>query len=125
MNKVLFTKDINFLSYYQSTLRNVLVLSTLSMAFIREALVYKNKNKFYNLVYLIFGFIFLLIGFSLNYFLLRDTKIYKTSKKNSEQSKDIQYDLIIIYVMFVIMLLFMLFTIYRIIQNMIYQIYCF
>ncbi len=120
MNKVLFTKDIKFLSYYQSTLRNVLVLSTLSMAFIREALVYKNKNKFYNLVYLIFGFIFLLIGFSLNYFLLRDTKIYKTSKKKSEQSKDIQYDLIIIYVMFVIMLLFMLFTIYRIIQNMIY-----
>ena len=120
MSEVLFMKDVSFLSYYQSTLRNVLVLTTLSMAFIREALMYKNKNKVYNLVYLIFAFIFLFIGFSLNYLLLQDTKIYKSSKKPSKQSKDVKYDLIIIYVMFVIMLLFMLFTLFRFFHNMIH-----
>ena len=49
MSEVLFMKDITFLSYFQSALRNVIVFSTLSMAFIREAVVYKGKNKLYNI----------------------------------------------------------------------------
>ena len=52
MSEVLFMKDISFLSYFQSSLRNVIVFSTLSMAFVREAVVFKGKNKMYNMIYL-------------------------------------------------------------------------
>ncbi len=120
MTEVLFMKDISFLSYFQSSLRNIIVFSTLSMAFIREAVIYKGKNKLYNITYLLFGFTFIAIGIALNYILLVDTKKYKSSKKASERSNDVQYVLIIIYVMFMIMVLKMLFTIYRLFHNMIH-----
>ncbi len=120
MSDVLFMKDITFLSYFQSALRNVIVFSTLSMAFIREAVVYKGKNKLYNMIYLLFAFTFLTIGIVLNYILLEDTKKYNSSKKDSEKSKDVKYDLIIIYVIFFIMILFMCFTIFRMYHNMMY-----
>ena len=120
MSEVLFMKDITFLSYFQSALRNVIVFSTLSMAFIREAVVYKGKNKLYNIIYLLFAFIFLTIGLVLNYILLEDTKNYNSSKKDSEKSKDVKYDLIIIYVIFTLILLFMCFTVYRMYRNMIH-----
>jgi len=120
MTEILFMKDITFLSYFQSALRNIIVFSTLSMAFIREAVIYKAKNKLYNMIYLLFGFTFLTIGIVLNYILLQDTKKYKSSKKPSKHSKDVNYDLIIIYVMFMLMMLFMLFTVYRMFHNMIH-----
>lgn len=120
MGEVLFMKDITFLSYFQSALRNIIVFSTLSMAFIREAVIYKDQNKFYNLSYLVFGFTFLTIGIVLNYVLLKETEKYKASKKPSERSKDIKIDLIIIYVMFIIMVLFMFFTLYRMFHNLIH-----
>ena len=120
MGELLFMKDINYLSYFQSALRNIIVFSTLSMAFIRDAVVYKNKNKLYNLSYLVFGFTFLLIGIVLNYVLLRKTEKYKAAKKISERSNDITYDLIIVYAMFVIMMLFMLFTLYRMFHNLVH-----
>lgn len=120
MSEVLFMKDITFLSYFQSSLRNVIVFSTLSMAFIREAVVYKGKNKLYNMIYLLFAFTFLTIGIVLNYILLEDTKKYNSSKKSSKLSKDVKYDLIIIYVMFTLLILFMCFTVYRMFHNMIH-----
>jgi heme/copper-type cytochrome/quinol oxidase subunit 2 len=120
MSDVLFMKDITFLSYFQSALRNVIVFSTLSMAFIREAVVYKGKNKLYNMIYLLFAFTFLTIGLVLNYILLEDTRKYNSSKKDSEKSKDVKYDLMIIYVIFCIMILFMCFTVYRMYRNMIH-----
>ena len=120
MGEVLFMKDISFLSYFQSALRNIIVFSTLSMAFIREAVIYKEKNKLYNLVYLLFGFTFLTIGIVLNYVLLKETEKYKNAKNPSERSKDITIDLIIIYAMFIIMLLFLSFTVYRMFHNLIH-----
>ena len=121
MSEVLFMKDISFLSYFQSSLRNVIVFSTLSMAFVREAVVFKGKNKMYNMIYLSFAFIFLTIGIVLNYILLEDTKQYNSSKKDSEKSKDAKYDLMIVYVMFMLMILFMCFTLYRMYRNMVYS----
>ena len=120
MSEIIFMKDISFLSYFQSALRNIIVFSTLSLAFIREGVIYKDKNKLYNIIYLLFGFTFLTLGILLNYILLQDTTKYKSSKKPSEQSKDVKYDLIIIYVMFMLMVLFMLFSLYRIFHNMIH-----
>jgi heme/copper-type cytochrome/quinol oxidase subunit 2 len=121
MSEVSFMKDITFLSYFQSSLRNIIVFSTLSMAFIREAVVFKGKNKLYNMIYLSFAFIFLTIGIVLNYILLKDTKKYNSSKKDSEKSKDVKYDLMIIYVLFTLMILFMFFTVYRMYRNMVYS----
>ena len=54
--------NINILSYIQSTLRNVGVFTTISIAFLREAFIYSTKNKHYNIIYLIFSFIFLIIS---------------------------------------------------------------
>ena len=82
--------------------------------------MYKEKNKLYNIVYLLFGFTFLTIGIVLNYILLQETKTYKSSKKKSNQPNDVNYDLIIIYVMFMLMMLFMLFTVYRMFHNLIH-----
>ena len=46
MKKQSFMNDMPFLSYYQSSLRNIIVFTTLSLALIRQAVVYKEKNKF-------------------------------------------------------------------------------
>ena len=72
------------------------------------------------MIYLLFAFTFLTIGIVLNYILLEDTKKYNSSKKDSEKSKDVKYDLIIIYVIFTLILLFMCFTVYRMYRNMIH-----
>ena len=118
MNKF-FMKDISFLSYFQSALRNILVFTTLSLALIREALVFKNKNLLYNSVYLMFSLVFLLIGILLNYILLNDCKSYKDNTQNSKRSNNVDMDLNILYVMFVIMIGFLFFTLYRMYRNVI------
>ena len=59
-----FMKDVSFLSYYQSSLRNIIVFTTLAMAFVREAVVYRDKNNLYNVIYLFFSLVFLSIATS-------------------------------------------------------------
>ena len=116
MNKF-FMKDITFLSYYQSALRNILVFTTLSLALIREALVFKNKNMLYNSIYLIFSLVFLLLGILLNYILLNDCKKYKTHTQKTQRSTNVDMDLNILYIMLVFMIGFLLFTLYRMYRN--------
>jgi hypothetical protein len=105
-----FLYDISFLSYFQSSLRNVIVFLTLSMAFIRQAVVYKHKNKLYNLLYLFFSFVFISIALTLNWILLIDTKKYNKSKA---KSVEVMYYYYILYIILLIISIFFFFNIYR------------
>ena len=105
-----FSDDMPFLSYYQSSLRNIVVFTTLSMAFIRQAVVYKHKNKLYNLLYLFFSFIFITIALTLNWILLIDTKKYNKSKA---KSVEVMYYYYILYIILLIISIFFFFNIYR------------
>ncbi len=111
MKKQSFYQDMPFLSYYQSSLRNIVVFTTLSMAFIRQAVVYKDKNKIYNLMYLFFSFIFIGIGLNLNWILIKDTKEYDIHKA---KSTEVHQYLSILYVILMLMIIFLLFIFYRI-----------
>lgn len=111
MKKASFSDDMPFLSYYQSSLRNIVVFTTLSMAFIRQAVVNKDKNKIYNLLYLFFSFVFIAMGLNLNWILIHDTKEYDNDKSNS---RDVDQYLFILYVILCLMIIFLLFIIYRI-----------
>ena len=65
MSKTQFLKDMPYLSYYQSSLRNIVIFTTLSMTFITQAGIYKNKNTLYNAINLIFSIVFLLVAISI------------------------------------------------------------
>lgn len=109
--------DISFLSYFQSALRNILVVTTIALALIREALVFKNKNFLYNTVYLMFSFLFLSIAIRLNYVLLTDSISYNKKISKKGKSNTIETDLNILYIMLTIIVSFTSFTLYRMYRN--------
>ena len=101
MNRTII-KDISFLSYYQSALRNILVFTTIALALIREAFVFKNRNMLYNTVYLVFSFLFLSIAILINYILLKDSITYNNTLSKKNKSVTINVDINILYIMLTI-----------------------
>jgi hypothetical protein len=111
MKKRSFYEDMPFLSYYQSSLRNIIVFTTLSMGFIRQAVVNKDKNKIYNILYLCFSVVFIAMGLNLNWILLQDTQEYD---KDKDKSMEVDKYLSILYTLLCLMIVFLLFIMYRI-----------
>ena len=117
MNRTII-KDISFLSYYQSALRNILVFTTIALALIREAFVFKNRNMLYNTVYLVFSFLFLSIAILINYILLKDSITYNNTLTKKNKSVTINVDINILYIMLTIIVSFTCFTLYRMYRNL-------
>ena len=112
--------NINILSYIQSTLRNVGVFTTISIAFLREAFIYSTKNKNYNIIYLIFSFIFLVISLVIDTLLLKfiNKNISKHQKKGEDKDYLEPYKLMCILLLF-ILISFLLFGVYRFITKIV------
>ena len=66
-------------------------------------MVYKHKNKLYNLLYLFFSFIFITIALTLNWILLIDTKKYNKSKA---KSVEVMYYYYILYTILLMMIFY-------------------
>ncbi len=111
MNTRNFMEDLPFLSYYQSALRNIIVFTTLSIAFLRQGMIYNKKNKIYNIFYIVLSFILLTIAVKLIWILFKDTKIYGSDNK---RSNEVHMYLYILYILFGILCIFNIFIIYRI-----------
>ena len=103
--------DFASMGYVQSTLRNVGVFTTISIAFLREAVVFRGKNKMYNLTYLVFSFIFIGISMTINFLLMKT--IEKLIKKSDKKMKQIIPYLWITRFIFIILIIFITFGIHR------------
>lgn len=114
MSKTQFLKDMPYLSYYQSSLRNIVIFTTLSMTFITQAGIYKNKNTLYNAINLIFSIVFLLVGINLNWLLISTTNEFNKTHSGSSETESYLY---ILYSLFTLMIIYLLFIFYRVYIN--------
>lgn len=113
MSKNQFLNYMPYLSYYQSSLRNIVIFTTLSMTFLSQAGVYKSKNTLYNGINLLFSLVFLLVGVILNWLLISTTKSFNKTHADSSEYENYLYILYSIFGLMIIYLLFILFRIYR------------
>jgi hypothetical protein len=76
--------------YYQTTLRNIALYTSVSFAALAYSRVYRSKNNFYNVSLIFVSILFLSISILLNYYLYLFGKSY--TNKRIHENNDIDFN---------------------------------
>ena len=70
MNKRLELNERDFLMYFQTTIRNLALYLSVSLAILGVSRAYRGKNRIYNVSFIVLSIMILLISIYNNYYLL-------------------------------------------------------
>ena len=114
MNKRLELNERDFLMYFQTTIRNLALYLSVSLAILGVSRAYRGKNRIYNVSFIVLSIIILLISIYNNYYLLITLE---KMKKNIGTNKYNIVEIINIPKMFLLLNItlgmFSFFTLYR------------
>lgn len=85
MNK----KERQLLMYFHTTIRNIGLYTSISIAMLGYSRFYRGKNKMYNISFIFISLLFLSFSLILNYYLTKS--IDSTDIKRTETSIDLTY----------------------------------
>ena len=101
-------KDKNIRMYYQTSLRNIGLYTSISLALLGYSRVYRDKNNLYNLIILFAAIIINLVALLINLYLTRDLKSYLRRMKKTDENEFQQWLNLLKMILFVnISLLFL------------------
>lgn len=108
----------NIIMFYQTTLRNVGLYTSISFGALGYSRYYRGKSQSYNIGLIIVGLMFNLIAFIINYYLLDDMKsLLHAYKKNHDGSESLNKWMLIPQVVFTLQLSLFLFGTYTLYKN--------
>ena len=70
MNKKLELNEKDFLMYFQTTIRNLALYLSVSLAILGVSRAYRGKNRLYNVSFIVLSIMILLISIYNNYYLI-------------------------------------------------------
>lgn len=70
------------LMFYHTTLRNVGLFTSISLALLGYSRFYRGKNKIYNISFIILSLLILLCAMMINFYLVKDLERMRTSIKD-------------------------------------------
>lgn len=101
-------KDKNIRMYYQTSLRNIGLYTSISLALLGYSRVHRDKNNLYNLIILFAAIIINLVALLINLYLTRDLKSYLRRMKKTDENEFQQWLNLLKMILFVnISLLFL------------------
>ena len=112
MEKNISEKD--FLMYFHTSIRNLGLFITVSLAILTVSRAYRGKNKLYNIAFIFITLLFLLIALYKNYYLILTLKQMKNEiNENNYYTNEIIFVPKIIMMLILIIMVFCLFTFQR------------
>lgn len=111
-SKISFKTEKDFHMYFQTTMRNILLSTTVSFASLSYSRYYRNKSKLYSTGMVLVSCAILIISFNLN--LILYNAILQHNKYNVNNLTHFNK---IILVVHCVLMFFALYTLYRIITN--------
>lgn len=80
-------KGKNIRMYYHTSLRNIGLYTSISLALLGYSRVYRDKNNLYNLIILFAAIIINLVALLINLYLTRDLKSYLRKMKKRDETE--------------------------------------
>ena len=72
------------LMYFHTTLRNVGLYTSISLAMLGYSRFYRGKDKIYNISFIFISLLFLIFSIRINYILHKTVSVYKQSNKETD-----------------------------------------
>lgn len=113
-NNDLFKTSRDLKMYFQTTIRNIALTTTVSFAALSYSRYYFGKNNIFTIGMCIVSLLFLVISFNINHYLYNRLQIYK-KLENFESITQLDYINIIFFTIHIITIIFVLYTLYRLI----------
>lgn len=102
------SKNKHLRMYYHTSLRNIGLYTSISLALLAYSRVYRDKNNFYNLIILFAAIIINIVALLINLYLTRDIKDYLRKMKKTDEKEFQQWLNLLKIILFVnISLLFL------------------
>jgi carbon starvation protein CstA len=107
-------KDL--IMYYQTSIRNVALITTLSFAALVYSRFYRGKSKIYSVGMVFVSILIIITSFILNYHLYNSIQKYKNLQK-TKQISNLELVNILFFIAHIIIILFAFYTLYRLITE--------
>ena len=111
-----YTTEKDIIMFFQSTIRNVILTTSVSFAALGYSRYYRGKNKLYSQGMVLVSILLLIISCVLNFYIYNTFKNYKNLEKYSA-IKELGYINIIFIIIHLITLTFAIYTLYRVTVN--------
>ena len=111
-----YTTEKDIIMFFQSTIRNVILTTSVSFAALGYSRYYRGKNKLYSQGMVLVSILLLIISCVLNFYIYNTFKNYKNLEKYSA-IKELGYINIIFIIIHLITLTFAFYTLYRVTVN--------
>lgn len=107
-----FMNETEIAMYYHTTIRNVALFLSITVAIIEYARYYKIIRPSYYILLLIFGIMFLVVSIGINYFLIENISSFleKNPKSYIKRWKYFNYILLLIQALLLLMTFWILFS---------------